>query len=117
MTRILIAGSRRWSDEDMIWRVLHSHVGDVTVVHGDCPTGADAIADKVAKRLGFTIEAHPADWSLGKSAGPQRNSRMVDLGADVCYAFPTKDSRGAVDCINKAVAAGIRTEIYWSKNG
>ncbi|MFE1378176.1 hypothetical protein ACFW6S_04350 [Streptomyces sp. NPDC058740] len=30
------------------------------VVHGACRTGVDAIADHVARRLGYAVELHPA---------------------------------------------------------
>lgn len=110
MTRILITGSRHWAAEDDVWSALQPYAGrqNVTVVHGACPTGADAIADTVARRLGLNVERYPADWSLGKKADPLRNQQMVDLGADICYAFVAPDSRGTVDCIRRAEAAGIK---------
>lgn len=36
---------------------------------------------------------------------------MVDLGADICLAFPTKSSIGTWDCVRRANAAGIRVII------
>ena len=32
---------------------------------------------------------------------------MVDLGADVCLAFPLGESRGTRDCMRRASEAGI----------
>lgn len=94
--RILITGSRDWTDEAAIELALRSvienstdPVENHTLVHGACPTGADAIADRIWVRWGFSEpERHPAEWRVyGKSAGFKRNEKMVNLGADLCLAF------------------------------
>lgn len=112
--RVLITGSRRWTDQATIETALREAAADlhprtVTVVHGACPYGgADIIAAAIGDRLGFVVEPHPAAWQEhGKAAGPLRNQEMVDLGADVCLAFPDADSRGTWDCVRRADAAGI----------
>lgn len=112
--RILITGSRRWTDRYRIETALRSATAgrnshEVTVVHGECPYGgADIIAAAIADRIGYVVEPHPASWKVhGKAAGPIRNQEMVDLGADVCLAFPHADSRGTWDCVKRADAAGI----------
>ena len=112
--RILITGSRRWTDQAIIEAALRRTTAGlkpraVTVVHGACPYGgADIIAASIADRLGFVVEPHPAPWTVhGKAAGPMRNQEMVDLGADVCLAFPEPDSRGTWDCVARADSAGI----------
>ncbi|WP_081343398.1 SLOG family protein [Mycobacteroides chelonae] len=113
--RILITGSRRWTDRAAIETALRSAAAghsprEVTVVHGECPYGgADIIAAAIADRLGFVVEPHPAAWKVhGKAAGPMRNQEMVDLGAHLCLAFPDAESRGTWDCVRRAAAAGIR---------
>ena len=135
--RVLITGSRDWPDdfevEDTL-STIESARNDpgapFVVVHGACPTGADAYAARwVQEWRGYpmpgaeyvTEEAHPADWSLGRSAGPKRNAAMVALGADLCLAFigpctsPRCDrtdehwSHGATGCADLAEAAGIET--------
>lgn len=61
---------------------------------------------------GLPVEAHPADWrSCGRAAGLIRNQRMVDLGADLCLAFPLGESRGTWDCVARARKAGIEVRI------
>lgn len=80
---------------------------DAILVHGAC-RGADVMAVDVWSEMGGVHEPHPADWGAhGKSAGPIRNQAMVDLGADVCLAFPTPSSRGTIHCMNAAKAAHI----------
>jgi hypothetical protein len=123
--RILITGSRDWSDRTLIRNVLdkitnYGYDGSV-IVHGHCPTGADAFADEWAEdcvNLGITVERHPAQWKEhGKKAGPLRNAEMVALGADVVLAFlnpctkhpeqPPHGSHGADGCMQLARRAGI----------
>jgi len=108
--RILVTGSRRWADEDAVWMAIvnEARAEPLVIVHGDCPTGADAIAKAGAEWMLDTVqEAHPADWSQGRGAGPRRNQEMVDLGADLCLAFPLGESPGTKDCMRRALAAGI----------
>jgi hypothetical protein len=115
--RVLVTGSRDWKDlravHDAIWRQYVDNLDTAmgfTVVHGDCPTGADAFASSYCLMSSAPIieEKHPADWDThGKAAGPLRNQEMVDLGADVCLAFPLPESRGTRDCMRRAKAAGI----------
>lgn len=117
--RILVTGSRSWSDRehiavalDQAWRDYGSPA-HVTLVHGKCPYGgADILAEEVAISRGWTPEPHEADFKgLGKKAGPLRNGVMVDLGADVVLAFPEEGSRGTWDCVAKARAAGIPVRV------
>lgn len=113
MTRILVTGSRDWVDTKSVFDALERATrlaADVTIVHGDCPSGADAIADDWALINGHTPERHPADWNrYGKAAGFRRNAEMVALGADICLAFIKNESRGASHTARTAEAAGIRT--------
>lgn len=88
---------------------LHRHAPDAVLVHGDCAHG-DRDAARVWTALGGACEAHPADWGRhGRAAGPIRNQHMVNLGADLCVAFLTTGSRGAVKTAALAEAAGIPT--------
>lgn len=109
---VLVTGSREWTDVGAVYAALQEHLGNeiqAILVHGDCPTGADAIANSWAKsQPGIAVDAQPANWPLhGRAAGPIRNQAMVTRGADVCLAFPKGESRGTRDCMRKAEAAGI----------
>lgn len=114
--RVLITGSRNWSDWQLIKDVLVDVCKDdegITIVSGDCPTGADRIATDLAEMRGWKIEKYPANWEMyGKSAGPIRNKRMVELGADICVAFIRDSSAGATNTANLAQKAGIETLVY-----
>lgn len=116
MKRVLITGSRDWTDEQTIigalWAVS-ADLGDFTLVSGACPTGADRMAENAAERAGVPIERHPARWNeLGKKAGFVRNAEMVKLGADVCLAFIRNNSKGATHTADLAERAGIPTFRY-----
>ena len=112
--RILVTGSRDWDEEVPVRAALTEltagRPGPHTVVHGACPTGGDALADRIAADLGFTIERHPAQWHrYGRSAGYRRNAAMVALGADVCLAFIRDSSPGA--CMTARLAAEARIPV------
>lgn len=113
--RILVTGSRDFRDTDLAKRALVwaanvagvDNPADVTVVHGDA-RGTDSVLAEVAVSFGCVIEGHPARWDeLGKRAGIVRNCEMVDLGADVCLAFPLSSSRGTWHCMREDEKAGI----------
>lgn len=132
--RILITGSRDWTNrhaiEMALWRAVRWQKGQdasaVTVVHGKCRTGADALAHQVASLAGMAVEPHPADWKqFGRRAGFARNAEMVRLGADLCLAFvrPCSDphcprprphgSHGATGCALLAERAGIKVWYFY----
>lgn len=111
MKRLLITGSRHGWDEDKLKQALYDGLRflgtEATIlVHGDAP-GVDTQAARIWRDWGLQDEPHPADWSIGKKAGPLRNQEMVDLGADLCLAFPTAVSRGTRHCASAAERAGI----------
>ena len=110
--RVIVCGSRSWTDADEILNRLIKLPPQSTIVHGG-GRGADAIANQVARSIGFSIEVFAANWiKHGFAAGPIRNYKMADSGADLCIAFrmPGK-SNGTDDMIAKAKAAGIPVEV------
>lgn len=133
--RILITGSRNWDlMESISARIVETIIAYtdehpelksrpidwVTLVHGDCPRGADYLADlffKTVLRAPNQIERYPADWStFGRSAGFKRNARMVRTMPDVCLAFIRDNSPGSTGCRDLAKKAGIATETFRYEN-
>lgn len=116
---VLVSGSRDWADPVVIELALQmfSNHRSVTVMHGACPTGADEMADRAARNLGFKVDRHPARWkrpdgSLDKGAGFARNKRMVDKHPDVGLFFIRNNSRGATHCLTLAQRAGVDCEVW-----
>lgn len=113
MRRVLVTGSRNYDDKNTLFDALaDQYEPGMIVVHGGA-RGADTLACEWVKKmqsLGYqvTTEVHQADWyEYGKAAGPIRNQQMVDLGADVCLAFPLGGSPGTRHCMKAAKKAGI----------
>jgi len=122
--KILVTGTRTWTDRETIHTVLARAAGylggaydrnAVLLIEGECPHGgADIIARDVWWSQGRPVLGVPANWeTLGKRAGPERNQRMVDMMPDLCVAFLQPGSRGTVDCVARARAAGIPVKEVW----
>lgn len=108
--RILVTGARDWDDVGEIYTQLFPYmcVGNV-LVHGGCPTGADAIANKIWREKGLAVEVYPAEWKMyGRAAGPIRNKLMVDSKPDLVLAFRFVESRGTKNCVMLARKANLR---------
>lgn len=112
--RLLVTGSRNWSDPDLLQRGLDEAVtflgtsAPVTLVSGACPTGADRLAELYWQERGWPVERYPADFAtLGKRAAFLRNALMARLGAGVCAAFPEGRSVGTRMTMTLAAEAGI----------
>ena len=118
MTRMrlhmIVAGGRDFDDEAMLGRVLDHHVdpeADV-ILHGACPTGADALADKWARRNFAEVRRFPADWDrYGRRAGPIRNQEMAREGS-ILIAFWDGKSRGTKGMIDLALCRGLEVHVY-----
>lgn len=128
--RILVTGWRDWPPQDqgfihealwMIWTKNCYAPGflDGTmqlrkciVVEGACPYGGvDLFAREWALQralYGVRFESHPAETVNGRFQGPERNTLMVNLGADMALAFPGPNARGTIDCMKKIINANIR---------
>jgi hypothetical protein len=126
--RILVTGSREFDSPAIIRVALTKATADQpgphTLVHGNAK-GADRLASRIARSLGWTIEPHPADWQRectdkckhrgGRrtrddgstwcpSAGAIRNAQMCELGADLVLAFYARGAKnaGTTDCVKSA---------------
>lgn len=116
MRRVIVTGGRDFCGRCWLWSVLdQEHARDPVgvIVHGGA-TGADAHADAWARSRMVDVEAHPAIWrrpdgSTDYGAGPRRNAKMVELGADLVIVTP--GGRGTADCHMRALAGGVATRI------
>lgn len=129
--RLLVCGSRtlRRDHLPLIREELVCVPKNTVVVHGAqgvlgeigpgvlrYVSGADMLADEVARELGLEVEQHPAKWrradgSLDRGAGPARNEAMVASGVDFCLAFWDGKSPGTMDTMRRCRSRGIPVKI------
>lgn len=108
MTSVLVSGSRRWTDYQLILATLthlRELLGDFQLIHGGA-RGADTWADLGAKVLGLPepIVDRPDYARYGRYGAPKhRNSTMLERLPDYVVAFYLYGSGGTADTITKAV--------------
>ncbi len=138
---VLVTGSRNWCDYALLSSELWSQyvfafsLGKrLRVIHGNNPSGADAMADRWAREhaaYGVLVEPVDADWdrecddncyhkprvradgtTYCPMAGHVRNQKMVDMRPNICLAFLTPEARGTRDCAARAERASIPLTRY-----
>ena len=97
--KLIIAGSRTFTDAALLSQVLSSHKHLVSeVLHGGA-RGADRLGFRWALKHHIRSRCFAADWErFGKSAGVRRNHQMAQAG-DVLVAFHGNNSPGTVHMI------------------
>lgn len=80
-TRLLVCGSRSWTDRAAIDQQIRLTRDELEVViEGEAP-GADRLARAVAEAYGVPVLPFPADWKAhGRRAGILRNLAMLREG-------------------------------------
>lgn len=109
--KILVTGSRRYSDQSRLDAVL-DELEPSAIVHGGAP-GADSLAGQWARRHSITELCYPADWGrYGKQGGPIRNRQMLlgEPDIELVVAFPLDGSVGTLHMLRIAKAVGIPTQ-------
>lgn len=101
---ICVCGSRDYTDEDYIFKVLDELPFEVTMVLEGGARGPDAISRKWAKRRGIPYGTYDSDW-VASYSGNVRNSKMAP-NLEVLVAFWDGVSTGTHDMINKAGKLG-----------
>jgi hypothetical protein len=111
--KILICGDRNWSDKHFIKDKMKDIDSSTIIIEGGCK-GVDKLSAEVAKEMGLTIKEYPADWTLGKKAGPIRNRKMLEEKPDEVWAFHNniEKSKGTKDMINAAKKKNIFIRIF-----
>ena len=115
--KLIICGSRDWTNEEIIEKYIQGLPPNSVVIHGDAP-GADKIAGRIAGERGHTVIEFEANWDLyGDKAGPIRNQEMLDFGVDKVTAFheDLANSTGTKDMITRARKAWIPVQIFNEK--
>lgn len=134
--KIVTTGSRTWTDESKIKKVLQDwdrkYGSELTVVVGydpikKTPSGVDRMVYKWCKHLCIRIITEPADWKNGRIvrvgnrnvnlAGFDRNELMLDKHSpDKLVAFRSDGkSNGTDHCIKEARRRNIEVEVHREK--
>lgn len=122
MTRIIIAGSRKFNDYKKMLTVLDdlgihliNSIDPVEIISGHA-TGADSLGERFAKVYNYPLKLFPADWDkYGKAAGPIRNEQMAKYAAEadrgMLIAFPIGESKGTKNMIKLAKQYGLEVNV------
>lgn len=109
--RLLVTGSRGWTDYKTIFAYLQK-LRPALVIHGGA-MGADLHAGRAAREIGIPVCIFPANWShYGKSAGSIRNEEMLSLSNPTQgVAFWDGHSSGTVHMIRLCQHKGVPLEV------
>lgn len=105
--RVIIAGSRDFDDYGLLKRTLDGLPFEVDEVVSGGARGADSLGERWGEKRKLPITRFPANWELGKRAGPERNEKMAKYG-DCLVAFPLGASTGTRDMIKRAKKHGLK---------
>jgi YspA, cpYpsA-related SLOG family len=114
--RILITGQRDWECRPLaraiIGRLTRKYGSKIVIVHGD-GNGVDQAFQIECREGNIVLEAHPANWEMGKRAGRLRNAEMIATKPDFVIAIHRDLARkGTKDCVKQALAAGLRVYLF-----
>ena len=110
--KTIIAGSRSIFDYNLVCDIINKcpfkhQISEV--VSGVC-AGVDSLGERWAKENSLPIKQFPANWSLGKKAGPLRNKDMANY-ADALVLIWDGKSKGTKHMIDIAEKNGLAVRI------
>ena len=113
--KILVCGSRSFTDKYLVFATLAQYLPDVEIVTG-MAQGPDLWGWQFAKKYDLPVYEYPAKWeTYGKSAGFRRNEEMIKSGPDLVLAFWDGISRGTKHTITLAHKYNIPIIIFTVK--
>lgn len=101
--KTIIAGSRNIFDYNLVCDIINKcpfkhQISEV--VSGVC-VGVDSLGERWAKENGLPIQQFPANWNLGKKAGPLRNKDMANYANALVLIWDGK-SKGSASMLRFA---------------
>lgn len=115
--KLIIAGSRTFTDIGFMEEMLDAFVLDVSEVVCGKARGADTLGEQWAILHGIPVKPFPADWDrYGKSAGFRRNLQMAEY-ANALAAFWDGKSRGTQHMVAAMKDLKRPVYIFWPAKG
>jgi YspA, cpYpsA-related SLOG family len=109
--KVLVCGSRQWTDWESIEKRLCMLPARTTIISG-AARGVDGIAAAIGRKLGLEVSEFPAEWNkFGRSAGYRRNLVMLEQDPDLVIAFHVGNSPGTAHAIEHARKRKIPVEV------
>lgn len=108
--RVLVCGSRGWTDAEYIEDRLAELPKNTEVLHGGAQ-GADHLAERACAALGLRMHIFlPLYEQDGRAAPLERNKRMLDQKPERVIAFWDGRSTGTAHTMSEAYRRGIPVE-------
>lgn len=105
--KVLVCGGRKYTDDATFNKVMGALKNVTHVIHGGA-SGADTMAKRWARRNLVKQSIYNADWEkLGQSAGPIRNTLMLDKNPDVSLVIAFPGGKGTENMISLAESSGF----------
>jgi hypothetical protein len=113
--KIIIAGSRDFTDREFLFKTMNSitlKLDKVIVVLGGA-RGADKLGEEWADASGFTREIYYPDYEkYGSTRAPLMRNEEMAQNADVLVAFHKNNSSGTAHMIQMARKYGLEVRVF-----
>jgi hypothetical protein len=114
VTRIIIAGSRNFTDYALLKQTMNAltfRLGSVVVLSGHAE-GADQLGEQWAQEWYYAYEIYRPDYDLyGKKEAPLRRNEEMAKNADCCVCFHADNSPGTGHMIATAEKHGLKLRV------
>lgn len=113
--KLAIVGSRNFNNQEYFNNIIDQFIetnGVPSMIISGGASGADTLARNYAITRNIQLIEHMADWSKGRGAGPERNTKIVN-DCDIMIAFPSNESKGTFDSIRKCQKMNKKVMIYY----
>lgn len=103
ITKLAIVGSRSFNDYNKLKQEIlnHYNINNLTTIISGGAKGTDTLAEQFAKEFNLNLIVHKPDYKQYGRAAPIKRNTLIINDCESCIAFPTIDSRGSIDSINK----------------
>lgn len=111
--KVIIAGSRKITDEITVFKILDNLNFEVTEVLCGMAEGVDLLGKKWAESHNINVSEYPANWKRDGflTAGFIRNQEMADNGECLVLIWDGQSS-GSRDMMKRAKSKKLMIDLY-----